>query len=285
MRDVLLAAARAADRSTVRVALDRYLAEHGGDVYTDPAAFQRFVDGGGNVGLYAAAAEALRGLYAEVRPRRLIDVGCGDGRLSASAVGPGLERVDLVEPSGPLLDDAVARLDGTGPEVVAHRATAQELLAAAAADAADADGDPDDVDTDGRPRWDVAQSTFALHTLDPGARRRVLAALARTVGRLVVIEFDVPEMGDRTPEHAAYAVDRYAAGIAEYDGDELVVQGFLMPVLVGQFDPAQPRHTWEQPIDAWADDLVAAGFATVDHHLVHDYWWAPAHLLTATPAT
>lgn len=278
MLDVLLDAARAADQSTVWVALDRYLAEHGGDVYTDPAGFQRFVDGGGNLGLYAAAAEALRGLYAEVRPRRLLDVGCGDGRLSVAAVGPGLERIDLVEPSGPLLDDAVARLDGTGPEVVAHRATAQDFLA-------ESDTDTDaDADADGH-RWDVVQSTFALHTLDPDTRRQVLAALARTVGRLVLIEFDVPDVGDRTPEHAAYAVERYAAGIAEYEGDELVVQGFLMPVLVGQFDPARPRHTWEQPIDAWADDLVAAGFATVDHHLLHDYWWAPAHLLTAPPAT
>ena len=129
--------------------------------------------------------------------------------------------------------------------------------------------------------WDVAQSTFALHAVEPAARRRVLAYLAGTVRRLVLVEFDVPAFTDRSPEHAAYAVDRYAAGIAEHDGDALVVQGFLMPVLVGQFHPDRPRHTWEQPVQAWLDDLRAAGFVDVRHHHIDDYWWAPAHLIDA----
>jgi hypothetical protein len=54
-------------------------------------------------------------------------------------------------------------------------------------------------------------------------------------------------------------------------------------VLAGQFDPDRPRHTWEQPVEAWAGELVAAGFTGVRHQLIADYWWAPAHLIEATP--
>src|SRR5690606_32792874 len=117
--------------------------------------------------------------------------------------------------------------------------------------------------------WDTAQSTFALSAIAPASRRQVLARLARSGGRLAVVEFDVPSFADRSPEHAEYAVDRYAAGIAEYGGDELVVQGFLMPVLAGQFDPSVPRLTWEQPAGAWVDELREAGFRTVRSTHVH----------------
>jgi SAM-dependent methyltransferase len=260
--DVLLAAAEG--QPTVRAALDRHLAERG-DVYTDPAAFQRFIDGGGNEALYREADVALREGHGRRQPRRALDVGCGDGRLTSALLGPRLEHLDLVEPSANLLDAAIARLTGAGAQVVPHRMTAEQFVDAA---------------TDGP--WDVAQSTFALHALAPDARRSVLTALAPAVRHLVVIEFDVPAFEDRSPAHAAYAVERYAAGIAEYAHDDLVVQGFLMPVLLGQFDPTQPRHTWEQPIDAWVSDLTAAGFHDVHHRHIHDYWWAPAHIIDAS---
>jgi SAM-dependent methyltransferase len=272
MSDMLLEAA--AGQPSVRAALERHRAA-GGDVYADPAAFQRFIDGGGNVGLYRAAEDALRQLYAGLQPRRALDLGCGDGRLTSALVGPGLDHLDLVEPSAPLLDGALARLAGLrwssiGPAVAPHPMTAQQFL-----------DQLDRPDHERDERWDVVQSTFALHALEPAARRSVLASLAATAGRLVIVEFDVPELADRSPEHAAHAVERYAAGIAEYADDELVVRGFLVPVLVGQFDPAQPRHTWEQPVAAWVSDLVEAGFHDVRHRHLHDYWWAPAHLVEA----
>jgi SAM-dependent methyltransferase len=210
------------------------------------------------------AHAALAERHARHRPATVLDLGCGDGRLSLAALGPGLTRLDLVEPSAELLGTAQARL--TGHPVVAHQRTAQELVGSLT----------DDVG------WDVSQSTFALHAVPPADRAEVLTALARHVRRLLVVEFDVPRFADRSAGHVRYAAERYAAGIAEYEDDDLVVDGFLVPVLVGQFDPDRPRHTWEQPIDAWAADLASAGFSAVGHDLVSPYWWAPAHLLDAT---
>jgi SAM-dependent methyltransferase len=246
-------------------ALVRHLARGEGDVYSDPTAFRRFIEGGGNVALYAAAARALADVHGRDRPRSVLDLGCGDGRLTTAAVRPGLERIDVVEPSADLLAAARARLTDGGATVVAHGTTAQAFV----------DGAPAD-------RWDVAQSTFALHALPPSERAPVLAFLAGRVRRLLIVEFDVPAFVDRSADHARYAAERYEAGMAEYVGDDVVVDGFLVPVLVGQFDPDRPRHTWEQPVAAWAADLRAAGFAGVRHRLLSDYWWAPAYLIEAT---
>jgi SAM-dependent methyltransferase len=253
-----------AEDSALARALLRRLREHGDDVYADPVGFSRFIDGGGNVGLYAAAAGALRAEHASSAPATVLDIGCGDGRLSVAALRPGLSRLDLVEPSSALLAQAGDRLAGSGPLVVAHDATAEAFLAA----------EPER-------RWDLVQSTFALHALEPAARRATLAELADRTRRLVVIEFDVPAFEDRSPEHARYAAARYEAGLAEYAGDEAVTQGFRMPVLVGQFDAGRRRHTWEQPADAWTRDLMDAGFRTAGHDRLHDYWWATAHVITA----
>ena len=60
----------------------------------------------------------------------------------------------------------------------------------------------------------------------------------------------------------------------------VAVSGFLMPVLLGQFEAGATRHTFEQPVDRWIEDLAAAGFdPTVE--IIHDYWWGPAFCLEA----
>jgi SAM-dependent methyltransferase len=238
------------------------------DVYAGPEAFQRFIDGGGNVDLYAEATQALAAIHQRDAPRAVLDVGCGDGRLTVASLRPGLARLDLVEPSGELLAAAQTQLAGQGPTVVPHCVTAQAFVGAG-------------VETD--QRWDLAQATFALHAVPPADRGRVLGFLAGRVRRLVVLEFDVPDFADGSAEHAFYAAEHYEAGIAEYPHDELVVDGFLVPVLVGQFDPGRPRHTWEQPAAAWDADLRAAGFGEVRDRVLSDYWWAPAHVIDATP--
>ena len=120
----------------------------------------------------------------------MVDLGCGDGRLSAAAVQPGLRRLDLVDPSAERLAAAVDRLAGvagaaSGVEAMAHEATAAGFLA----------GRPDAT-------WDAAQSTFALLAMPPEERRQVLRTMARRTGRLLVVEFDVPAFADRSEAHA-----------------------------------------------------------------------------------
>src|SRR5262245_34615049 len=75
------------DGSALGQALSAYL-ETGaeGTVYDHPEAFQAFINGGGNVGLYEAVSAALARLYDRTRPRSLLDVGCGDGRALLPAL-------------------------------------------------------------------------------------------------------------------------------------------------------------------------------------------------------
>jgi len=226
--------------------LARLLAGERVDVWGGAAAFERFIDGGGNVALYAASLDALAAAHRAEAPASVVDLGCGDGRLSAAAVQPGLRRLDLVDPSAERLAAAAGRLAGN----------------------------PDAT-------WDAAQSTFALLAMPPGERREVLRTMARRTRRLLVVEFDVPAFADRSEAHARYAAERYEAGVAEYEGDDLVIDGFLMPVLVAQFEAGARRATWEQPVAASVAELAEAGFGHVEHRRIAPYWWAPAHLIDA----
>ncbi len=57
-----------------------------------------------------------------------------------------------------------------------------------------------------------------------------------------------------------------------------------MPRGLLRFFAATERTDREQPITAWAKELRAAGFTlTGPPTLLHNYWWAPAYLLEATP--
>lgn len=278
------------DTSLLGSALSRHLRrEDHGSVYDQPAAFEAFIRGGGNVPLYSAVSAALAGLHDEHRPGTLLDVGCGDG----TALLPALQtarhhpaRVDVVEPSGPLLQAAVPGLhrwrdsvrdsveDAAGdrsPVVRTWPVTVQDLLADQRG------GTP--------PGWDLVESTFALHTLAHHERSAVLRALRPRTGRLALVEFDVPQAVVGSPEHLEFLARTYEQGLAEYDEQrELVAQGFLMPVLTGQLRPGAVRATFEQPASAWAEQVREAGYTDVVVSLVHDYWSSPAFLLTARGA-
>jgi hypothetical protein len=123
-----------------------------------------------------------------------------------------------------------------------------------------------------------------LLALAAGERRQVLRTLAHRTRRLLVIEFDVPAFEDRSEAHARYAAERYEQGVAEYEGDDLVIDGFLVPVLVAQFEAGAPRATWEQPVAASVAELREVGSTRVEHRRIGSYWWAPAHLVDARTA-
>lgn len=244
-------------------AIDAYLNSRHGDVYDDPAAFTTFINNGGNVALYRETIKHIRAQHLATGTQTAIDIGCGDGRVTAATLNEDL-LVDLVEPSMELL--AAASRAMPNHRVHAHQCGIEEFLR----------------DQPTERHWDSAQATFALHNLPPRRRAAVLTKLAGRVDRLFIAEFDVPRFADGSKEHAAYAALRYADGIEEYRQHPEVVRGFLMPVLLGQFDPAQQRHTYEQPIEAWVTELTNAGFADVGATFVSDYWWGQAYVLNAT---
>lgn len=243
-------------RPLLNSALRAHLAADGdGRVYDQPAAFTAFIRGGGNVGLYDAVSAALAGLYRQFDVATLVDIGCGDGRAVAPAVA-GLDlSVTLVEPSSALLSSVA--LDGA---VVVNTDAASFVDGLSA-------------------RFDLAESTFALHTLPYAERSAVLTRLRSHVSRLVVVEFDVP--GDPLG-HLDFLADTYERGLAEYEDDrELVAQGFLMPVLVGQLAPGVLRNTFEQPAGDWVAQVRDCGYRDVVVEPLFDYWSSPAFLLTA----
>lgn len=249
-----------------------YLARAAGDgktsVYVTGEAFGAFIRGGGNLPLYRAVSDALREAYPHGEPFTLLDVGVGDGLALLPALPPNLRRVDLVEPSAAMLVAVSEALETNNVVYGAFNGTIQAFAAARGGS------------------WDVAQATFSLQSLAPDDRRAALAWLRQHAGRLLIAEFDPPDLGEGlAPGRIAHVAGRYEVGLAEYAGDGgLVAQGFLMPVFFGYFDPTAARTNYEQPIDAWADDLRAAGFASVSRRHLYDYWWAPCYLLDARPA-
>ena len=245
-------------------------AEASGAVYDEAVAFQAFISHGTNPRLYERTIAAVAEVQRDREPRSVLDIGCGDGRVTVGSLTSSVTRLDLVEPAGALLAEAVSRVAGE-VEIRARQVGVEEFLATASSA------------TDGGDLWDLVQSTFAMHNLAPADRRAVWAELARRTGTLVIAEFDVPELIDRSEEHCRYLAGRYAIGIAEYADHPEVVQGFLMPVLIGQLEPGAPRYTFEQPVDRWAAELEEAGF-TVSRRSIVPYWWADTWLLIAESA-
>lgn len=235
-----------------------------GDVYATPGGFQAFIDNASNVTLYDATIDHLRRRHDELRPTSVVDIGCGDGRVTRACLTRSVAAVHLVEPSESLLRDAMTRT-GWPVTPAPHPADASRFVATL--DAAD--------------HFALAQSTFALHTIAPEERSRALASLRAHTERLIVVDFDVPAFADRSRDHADYAIERYRTGVDEYAEIPEAISGFLMPVLLGQFDPSATRHTFEQPVAQWVDEVAAAGFDPMVE-IIDDYWWGPAFCLEAT---
>lgn len=265
--DALVALEAARECSVMARALLHAL-EAGKDAnaYDAPRAFEAFIRGGGNVALYRAVSATLARSYDRQRPARLIDIGTGDGMalvpaLEVAAHTP--QQIDVVEPNAAMFATVAARLPLHAGYNQGFEAFAENLGA-------------DD-------RWELAQSTFALQSIPPDARMKALRRMAAHVDRLVIVEFDVPMFAEGSVALYESLARRYELAASEQgEHAELVASGFLAPMLLGQLR-AQIPSNWEQPAAAWAEELLASGFRTVEMEHVHDYSWAPAVCLTATP--
>lgn len=268
-------AAAADDDGPLALALAAHLGANGGQrVYDQPAAFDAFVGGGGNIGLYQSVAFALGELYQRHGVVEVLDIGVGEGTALLPAIQRAAHRpvsVDLVEPSAALLDAALARLSRAdlGVTVRPWQMGAQDFVAQHLSTRT----------------WSLAQSTFALQSLPPHERAQVLRALRPHVGHLAVVEFDVPDLPHASGEHLASLVARYQRGLGEYEENrDLVVQGFLMPMLTSQFAPDHDqvaRTNWEHTAALWQEQVSRAGYEQATITPLDDYWFAPAFLLTA----
>lgn len=236
------------------------------NAYDQPRAFERFIRGDGNRALYDAVSAELASIYATHRPHSLLDIGAGDGMALAPAVRASdhaIPRLDVVEPNTTLLASLMANL----PTVEGHETTLEQFVS----------------DLPATAHWDMAQSTFALQSIVPAARREALRLLAAHVDRLVFVEFDVPDLVAGTPEYYDSLATRYEQACADCGGDaDLVGGGFLAPMLLGQLRAAAPSNH-EQSKTAWIVELADAGFRVVRVTHVHAYSWANAFLIEAVP--
>ncbi|NID04870.1 hypothetical protein HBF26_08220 [Luteibacter jiangsuensis] len=236
------------------------------NAYDQPRAFERFIRGDGNRALYDAVSAELASIYATHRPHSLLDIGAGDGMALAPAVrasDDAINRLDVVEPNTTLLASLMANL----PMVEGHETTLEQFVS----------------DLPATAHWDMAQSTFALQSIAPDARKTALRLLAAHVDRLVIVEFDVPDLVAGTPEYRASLAARYEQAASDCGEDaELVAGGFLAPMLLGQLRAAEPSNH-EQSKTAWIIELADAGFRVVRVTHVHAYSWANAFLIEAVP--
>jgi len=237
------------------------------NAYDQPRAFERFIRGDGNRALYDAVSAELANIYVNHRPHALLDIGAGDGMALAPAIRASdhaISRLDAVEPNSTLLTSLMANL----PTVEGHETTLEQFVS----------------DLPATVRWDMAQSTFALQSIVPAARKAALRLLAAHVDRLIVVEFDVPDLVAGTPEYHDSLAARYEQAAADCGEDaDLVAGGFLAPMLLGQLRAAAPSNH-EQSKTAWIVELADAGFRVVRVAHVHAYSWANAFLLEAVPA-
>jgi hypothetical protein len=242
-------------------------------VYTSPAAFEAFIRGGGNVPLYERVSAELASHYTP-DVHALLDIGCGDGHalfpaLAATAHPHALQRLTLVEPATALLASAVARAQAEQPALPVQ--ALNEGLGAFAARL-----QPND-------RWDLAQATFALQAIPEPERWAGLSRLRGHVKRLVIVEFDIPDLARGSDAYVASLAQRYERALGEYEGEtrDLVAQGFLIPMFLGQLDAQTAATNWEHPAAVWRDQLERLGWRVTRLAHISDYFWAPAFALVA----
>lgn len=234
--------------------------------YDEPRAFEVFIRGGGNLALYDAVSAELAKLYDVLRPSTLLDIGTGDGMALVPAIRSSVHvpgQIDVVEPNEVLLGNLTTSL----PNVRGYRTTIENFLEG----------------VDAEDHWDLAQSTFALQSIETKAREQALIALVGHVDRLVIVEFDVPDLTPNSDAYYQSLAHRYERAASEYgENAALVAGGFLAPMLLGQLRSIAPSNH-EQPADAWVAELERSGYRVIARANLHDYSWATAFSLLAIP--
>lgn len=245
--------------------LDRVAGEGPQNVYVSGEGFAAFIRGGGNIPLYEQTSAALRRVYEQYDSLTLLDVGVGDGLALLPALTGNVRQLHLLEPSAAMLEKTVTALKTRGVPAEATCATLQEFAASHTG------------------QWDVIEATYSLQSLSPAERPAILNWLRENCRCLLIAEFDAPPVSEiGSPAQVSYILARYQRGLAEYaDDGGLVAQGFLLPVMFGNFDRTATRTNYEQPLSQWLVDLKTAGFQTVESRLLYPYWWADAYVIEA----
>lgn len=244
--------------------LERILHSGTQQVYATGEGFSAFIRGGGNLPLYEQVSAALRSVYQEYEQVRVLDIGVGDGRALLPALTPNIARLDLLEPSAPMLESLCKQLEQQHIPYQRYCSPVQEFIK-----------------TDNETR-DLIQATFSLQSLLPEERSAVFRWLREHGSRLLLVEFDVPYFTDiYAPQRVEYILNHYEKGLAEYPDNEVVTQGFLLPVMFGYFDRSRARANYEQPMRVWGQECRAAGFRAISSSQLYDYWWASAFLIDA----
>ena len=259
-------------------------------LYDSGKAFARFIEGFGNEPLYADCTRAMARLYHETLEHQqqqqpssrlaVLDIGVGNGR----ALVPALEQLgtsvtlelDIIDPSNELLSECTTKLEQA--RQASHFPTIERLESSITTI-------QQYLDTQTTRRWSVVQSTFALHNLAPSERLRVFRQLHSRTETVFVIEFDTysqPPRADSTlepigkAEKLDYTLERYERALQLYQHEpnyELVVQGFLLPIMLGYFDASAPTATFEQPLQAWVEEFRLAGTCYYHHHHHHHHYY------------
>jgi tRNA (cmo5U34)-methyltransferase len=128
--------------------------------WTDPGQVEWYLDRAGRLAPRLAAEELLRTILPS-EPRRLLDLGCGDGRLAALALDarPSLDHVIALDRSAPMLDSAWERFDGD-PRVTVRAWDMADSIASF--------GD-----------FDVIVSGLAIHHLEDERKQSLLTEIAQ----------------------------------------------------------------------------------------------------------
>ncbi len=84
-----------------------------------------------------------------------------------------------------------------------------------------------------------------------------------------------------TDAYVTSLAQRYERALSEYEGAtrDLVAQGFLIPMFLGQLDAQTAATNWEHTAPVWREKLESLGWRVTRLQHLSDYFWALAFVL------